>query len=80
VALASDLLNCGACGHACSTNNSAPTCTAGNCVVHCAAGFKDCDGNGNNGCEMNTNTNAANCGSCGTLCTPGHSCIAGTCE
>jgi hypothetical protein len=46
----------------------------------CSAGQADCDGLP--GCEVNTNTDAANCGGCGLACSPAHatgSCTAGTC-
>ncbi|MCP3102847.1 hypothetical protein LZ198_28615 [Myxococcus sp. K15C18031901] len=35
---------------------------------HCMAGFRDCDGNPANGCEVSVMDDAANCGACGTVC------------
>jgi len=61
--------NCGTCGNACSFANAAAVCTAGACGLSaCNAGFRDCDGDVNNGCEINTTTSATNCGGCGTVC------------
>ena len=34
----------------------------------CSPGFLDCNGNSADGCEINTNTSASNCGSCGNVC------------
>ncbi len=80
-ALSADPANCGACGKVCSgANVSASTCVAGSCGVKtCAAGFGDCDGNPANGCEVNTNTSSANCGTCGTLCANAKTCSNGLC-
>ncbi len=62
--------NCGGCGTNCSNNNiGTPTCSSGFCNGACNLGFADCDSNKlNNGCEINTTTNTANCGACGTVC------------
>jgi hypothetical protein len=59
--------NCGGCGVVCSANNmQTRTCVGGVCSGQCAAGFADCDGNKQtNGCEVNTQTDADNCGGCG---------------
>ena len=44
--------NCGACGTACSLANGASSCANGTCtLLGCSAGFFDCDGNTQNGCE-----------------------------
>ncbi|KAI8471087.1 MAG: hypothetical protein J3K34DRAFT_468555 [Monoraphidium minutum] len=64
-----DVDNCGACGAKCPTglpNVASMRCAAGACaIVACADGFADCDGALANGCEVDTNTDAANCGACG---------------
>jgi hypothetical protein len=56
----------------------------GPCLPVCAAGFADCDGNIDNGCEINTQVDANHCGACGTVCTApaGNSpvCIGGVCD
>jgi hypothetical protein len=64
--------HCGGCENDCSVLahvTGAVTCTAGACVLTgaCAAGFGDCDGDANNGCETSL-TDAAHCGACGIAC------------
>jgi hypothetical protein len=69
LSLDEDVLNCGACGVACSTNNGTPTCAAGKCTWSCANGYAHCDTTQpNSGCETSTRT-IDNCGTCGTKCT-----------
>jgi hypothetical protein len=77
VTLASDPSNCNGCGVVCTAPaNAIPTCTDGGCGFACAANFADCDGIGANGCEVDLRTDAANCGSCGSVCGV---CSAGEC-
>ncbi len=45
----------------------------------CSLGTADCDGDSANGCEVNTNTDSNNCGSCGNKCPPGTHCVNGSC-
>ena len=64
--------------------NGTPTCTSATCGLQCNVGFADCDGMASNGCEAATQTDAANCGACGTVCPTGPhatatSCTAGRC-
>src|SRR5579872_2119279 len=70
----SNLMNCGTCGHDCSNLphvSGSVTCTAsGACsfpMTSCAAGWADCDGNPDNGCEADT-TMSPNCGGCNVTC------------
>ncbi len=50
----------------CRFANAAATCATGACALGaCTAGFADCDGDSTNGCEVNTDTDNANCGACG---------------
>ncbi len=50
--LASDALNCGACGVVCELPAATSSCIDGSCVIkQCAAGYEDLDGDGANGCE-----------------------------
>jgi hypothetical protein len=78
-----DVTNCGTCGNVCAVANGSPTCTGGACaILSCNPGFQDCDHKATDGCEVNTNTNTANCGSCGSPCiTPNAtpSCANGMC-
>ena len=78
--------NCGACGNACpgagdDTANGTPTCSGGACGYLCYAGFANCDGRINNGCEVNIGTDPRHCGGCGTKCDAGRSqpCVLGQC-
>lgn len=62
------------------TNNSyTVVATSASFLVGCATGLGDCDGNPANGCETDTTTDEANCGSCGNACTVG-TCSASTCQ
>lgn len=79
--------HCGACGTVCQTNGgtSANVCSSGTCSPTCATNFLSCDGNPNNGCEVNRMTNASHCGACGTACqtnvgTSSNVCSSGTCS
>jgi hypothetical protein len=82
--LRSDRAHCGACDHACQTNDC--MCRDGKHVLQCKPGRADCDGLLANGCEVDLQTDLSNCGGCARLChTMGHdamtaSCNAGVCE
>ncbi len=61
--------NCGRCGNMCLVAGGTAACTAGSCVIGgCATGRGDCDMNAMNGCEIDTQTSATNCGACGRTC------------
>ena len=82
--LQSSTTHCGQCGHTCpGSTNAAGVCTAGACRIGCNAGFGDCDGNTDNGCETDLQNDASRCGACGTSCaTPvggSAQCTAGVC-
>ncbi len=62
-----DPLNCSACGLACSTTNGQPTCKGGACTWACDQGYTHCQ-QGNTGCETNTGSDPARCGSCSNDC------------
>jgi hypothetical protein len=66
-----DAHNCGACGHACGTNQ---ICSAGTCVTRCSAGETNCSG----AC-VTLATDPKNCGTCGHACATNQLCSAGTC-
>jgi hypothetical protein len=76
--------HCGGCDQACSVPNGAALCMDGVCAVGaCTAPFADCDRAAANGCETDTLTSTAHCGSCGNACAPransAASCAAGRC-
>lgn len=83
-----DVNNCGsgasACGNVCNLPNvQQNACVMGKCVIaQCKPGFMDCDNDPTNGCEVNTQNNAQNCGGCGMACTTNNgtpACVAGMC-
>ena len=83
-AKATDTVNCGSCGNACSGfANAAPACNNGTCDLGaCLTGFGNCDGTNPNGCETNLDTSPQNCSGCGSACSlPGavSGCAAGAC-
>ena len=82
VDLSSDPKNCGACGAECAF--AAPAlhmsagCAYGACKMQCDAGYEDCNGNIDDGCEAAVGTDPRNCGGCGVTCSNGP-CIKGKC-
>ena len=61
--------DCGSCGNKCATANGTPGCASGMCTVaSCTAGFANCNGLVSDGCETNTTSDGANCGTCGHSC------------
>lgn len=75
--------HCGTCGNVCNLPNSTESCVSGACnIASCDADYADCDASRTNGCEVNTATSAANCGTCGRVCVAANgtpSCSAGNC-
>jgi hypothetical protein len=74
--------NCGSCGVICgnTANVTSTACASASCqVTSCASGFADCDRSYSNGCEVNTNTDKNNCGTCGHVCTATQNCVSGVC-
>jgi hypothetical protein len=75
-----DPQHCGACGRRCVVANSVAACTGGACIVGtCDAGFGNCDGDSDNGCETNVLNTARHCGRCGRSCGSGEDCLDGAC-
>ncbi|MCH2109431.1 MAG: hypothetical protein MK135_08875, partial [Polyangiaceae bacterium] len=80
--------NCGVCGQACEPANAAGQCSQGVCGIDfggegCSTGFFDCDGQPENGCEVNIETDSSNCGGCGEACSDANgqpSCSGGSCS
>jgi len=82
--LATDPLNCNACGTVCEALPHAATgCLAGACAMGaCEAGWADCDQDPATGCEVDTGADAQNCSACGAACAfanAGASCVASAC-
>jgi hypothetical protein len=79
-----DANNCGMCGTVCNTPNATPACVNGSCTIAvCNTGYKDCDTQVPDGCEINTKTDPNNCGMCGTICSTPHAtpgCTNGACS
>ncbi|MFO0595081.1 MAG: MopE-related protein [Myxococcaceae bacterium] len=79
----SDLQNCGGCAQPCNPPNATPRCTTGTCgIVTCNSGYANCNGTVGDGCEINTNSDLANCGACNAPCAPAHAsgvCLNGFC-
>jgi hypothetical protein len=66
-----DIMNCGSCGNACDLPNAASECSAGECRIQtdgCEAGFADCNGMPEDGCEVNLAQDKDNCGVCNKVC------------
>jgi hypothetical protein len=83
-ALLTDVNNCGTCGKKCTNPNGNATCNNGVCSASCSAGSADCDKNPDNGCEVSTKDDVANCGACGKICgkqnTTTSACSNGSCN
>jgi len=68
--------HCGTCNTACAAANATASCLGGKCAYSCAAGFSDCDGKADNGCESpvpvcgqcSPETDAALCARAGASC------------
>lgn len=77
---ATDTSHCGGCDRACPTGpHATATCAAGACGVRCEAGFGDCNGRADDGCETDLQTTADHCGRCGSTCSGGQMCAMGAC-
>ncbi len=64
-----DPSNCGECGKQCSgADHADPACEQGDCALACKANYGDCDGNTENGCEIDLSLNKSHCGACNTAC------------
>jgi hypothetical protein len=79
--VASDPANCGTCGNGCIARaNAAPSCSGGTCGLGaCNAGYEDCDGFAETGCEAHLMTSEGNCMTCGNACAANQVCAQGTC-
>ena len=66
----------------CNIPNAKSICVNNQCMLdQCLAGFANCDNVGANGCEIDTRSDANNCGSCGFKCPMGTPfCVGGQCN
>ena len=63
-----------------AANASAGCALDGTCrVFSCDFGFADCNGNFDDGCEVDVSSDSANCGGCGVACGGGAACTNGFC-
>jgi hypothetical protein len=79
--LTSNARHCGICAMDCTAlaHAARSTCSAGTCVLVCDTGYADCNTEASDGCEVDTQTDAAHCGSCPHACGSGQPCVDGQC-
>ncbi len=74
-----DVNHCGACFAACDSTHGRASCSSSLCSIVCDAGFADCNGRANDGCETEVRADPNHCGTCGQPCPGGASCVNGSC-
>jgi hypothetical protein len=83
VDLANNPLHCNSCNNKCVFTNAASICNLSLCMMGpCQAGWDNCNGTIGDGCEVNLNSSATDCGGCSQACsTPNGkpACSSGTC-
>lgn len=84
VDVSSDVDHCGGCDIVCaSTGTMARSCASGMCKPSCDGTHLNCNGDGKDGCEVDAQSDTANCGACKHACSYGNagsvSCTKGTC-
>lgn len=80
--LTQDPYNCGACNNLCPgayASHFVATCSNGVCGGECEAGYADCNGLPDDGCEVDVRIDSRHCGACGNTCSPGQVCADGKC-
>jgi hypothetical protein len=84
--LSNDPQHCGDCDTVCPNNlnivrhlHATFTCAASRCHISCVGGFADCNKLVDDGCEISTDSDPENCGSCGAKCAAGDICWKGAC-
>lgn len=81
VNVASDPNNCGGCNLQCSFQNASATCSASQCQIgSCSPGYANCNNVTADGCEVGTQFDGNNCGSCGNVCPMPTTCVASICQ
>lgn len=88
VDLSHDNKNCGTCGNECLVYeplNMTSRCVDGACELECLndpfypTDHRNCNGEIDDGCEIDVLTDPLNCGACGKACGAGEPCIKGKC-
>lgn len=65
----------------CALSHASATCAAGACAVgSCNGAFLDCDNQAPNGCETDSSSDPAHCGTCANACPSGFVCQNGGCK
>ncbi|HVH45533.1 MAG TPA: hypothetical protein VM925_24435 [Labilithrix sp.] len=86
--LAHDPKNCGACGNECLVYepiHMTSRCVDGTCELECMndpsypTDRRNCNGEIDDGCEVDVLVDTANCGACGKACAAGEPCVKGKC-
>lgn len=73
--------HCGGCGRKCPELPHAQRGCGDACTIwRCDAGYRDCDGKVDDGCEVGVLTDPNNCGECGHACKTGQRCRRGECS
>jgi Mg-chelatase subunit ChlD len=81
VNLGTNIDNCGFCGNACTSQGETQAlCISGQCTLQCQGTQRDCNLNSADGCEVDTSSDAKNCGTCGNVCENNGKCVQGACE
>lgn len=60
--------SCGSCGRSCWNASHVVSCLEGECVPQCAPAHLDCDGDYQNGCEVDASADPSHCGRCDNEC------------
>jgi hypothetical protein len=75
--------HCGECFEVCANATENPgigRCVGGECeAVECPEGTASCNGEGNDGCEVDLRTDPDHCGECGNSCSSAQLCRSGEC-
>jgi serine/threonine-protein kinase len=72
--------HCGSCTRKCPQVAHAQRGCGDSCTIwRCDVGFGDCNSAADDGCETNTQSDAAHCGRCGVACAAGQHCRHGEC-
>jgi hypothetical protein len=84
VNLANNVFDCGSCGNVCSLPHATPNCANSMCGIDaCAPGWTNCDQIPADGCEVHSDVDINNCGTCKNSCPPVanglQGCIGGVC-